>query len=69
MKGVAESAAAFKKLNETADAVKVSEWEEQERQAQQRRTTNPKVMDIYEVQLQRGISEYYIVSIRRLTAS
>lgn len=58
MTGVAESTAAFKKLNETADAAKVTEWEEQERHAQQRRTINPKAMDIYEVQLQRGISEY-----------
>ncbi|KAG1788809.1 hypothetical protein EV424DRAFT_1355962 [Suillus variegatus] len=52
--GVAESTAAFKKLNETADAAKVTEWEEQERHAQQHRTINPKAMDIYEVQLQRA---------------
>ncbi|KAG1782095.1 hypothetical protein EV702DRAFT_1041810 [Suillus placidus] len=53
VKGIAESTATFQKLNETADAAKVIEWEEQERLAQQRCTINPKAMDIYEVQLQR----------------
>jgi hypothetical protein len=64
VKGVAESTAAFQKLHESADAAKVIEWEEQERLAQQRRTMNPKAMDIYEVQLRRGMSQYLIISIR-----
>ncbi|KAG1792281.1 uncharacterized protein HD556DRAFT_1309358 [Suillus plorans] len=54
VKGVAESAAAFQKLNESANAAKVIEWEEQDRVAQEHRTVNPKAMDIYEVQLRRA---------------
>ncbi|KAG1801921.1 hypothetical protein EV424DRAFT_1351821 [Suillus variegatus] len=54
VKGVSESTAAFQTLNESTDAAKVIEWEEQERVAQQCHTVNPKVMDIYEVQLCRA---------------
>ncbi|KAG1751888.1 hypothetical protein EDB19DRAFT_1628301 [Suillus lakei] len=53
VKGAAKSTTTFQKLNESADAAKVIEWEEQERFAQQCRTINPKAMDIYEVQLRR----------------
>ncbi|KAG1717408.1 hypothetical protein EDB19DRAFT_1653793, partial [Suillus lakei] len=63
VKGVAESTTAFQKLNESTDAAKVIEWEEQERLAQQRHTVNPKAMDIYEVQLCRGMRPYLIIFI------
>jgi hypothetical protein len=63
VKGVAESTTTFQKLNESADAAKVIEWEEQERLAQQRCTINPKAMDIYEVQLCRGMWPYLIIFI------
>ncbi|KAG1844998.1 hypothetical protein F4604DRAFT_1595844, partial [Suillus subluteus] len=48
VKGVADSKVAFEKLDQTANANQVREWEEQEKLAQQRRTTDPKAMDIYE---------------------
>jgi hypothetical protein len=54
IKGVAESASAFDKLNETADPIMVATWEEQDRYAHSRRVTDPSAMDVFEVQLKRG---------------
>ncbi|KAG1859310.1 hypothetical protein DFJ58DRAFT_840183 [Suillus subalutaceus] len=53
VKGVADSKVAFEKLDQTADANQVREWEQQEKLAQQRHATDPKAMDIYEVRLQK----------------
>ncbi|KAG1890021.1 hypothetical protein F4604DRAFT_1673521 [Suillus subluteus] len=57
VKGVADSKMAFEKLDQTANANQVREWEEQEKLAQQRRTIDPKAMDIYEVRMQKGVWE------------
>ncbi|KAG1805128.1 hypothetical protein EV424DRAFT_1474414 [Suillus variegatus] len=45
---------AVQELDETADPVKVREWEAQERAAHQWRHRDPMAMDIYEVQLQKA---------------
>jgi hypothetical protein len=57
-----------KGVTESTDVAKVIEWEEQERLAQQHRNVNPKAMDIYEIQLCRGMQQYLIV-FTRLTPS
>ncbi|KAG1893413.1 uncharacterized protein F5891DRAFT_1196459 [Suillus fuscotomentosus] len=54
MKGVAESASAFDKLNETADPIMIATWEEQDRYAHSCRVADPSVMDVFEVQLKRA---------------
>jgi hypothetical protein len=54
MKGVAESASAFDKLNETADPIMIATWEEQDRYAHSCRVADPSAMDVFEVQLKRG---------------
>lgn len=51
---MAKSSAAFDKLNETADAIKVAQWEAQYQEAQQRRNGDPSAMDVLEVQLRKG---------------
>ncbi|KAG1900024.1 uncharacterized protein F5891DRAFT_980638 [Suillus fuscotomentosus] len=51
MKGVADSNMVFERLDESADADKVKDWEAQERLAHERRHHDPTAMDIYEVQL------------------
>ncbi|KAG2108071.1 uncharacterized protein F5147DRAFT_745887 [Suillus discolor] len=51
MKGVADSNMAFERLDETANANKVKDWEAQERLAHERQHHDPTAMDIYEVQL------------------
>ncbi|KAG1802913.1 uncharacterized protein HD556DRAFT_1437974 [Suillus plorans] len=53
VRGTADSKLVFGKLDETADPVKVWEWEAQERAAHQRCRCDPTAMDIYEVQLQK----------------
>ncbi|KAG2102537.1 uncharacterized protein F5147DRAFT_580924, partial [Suillus discolor] len=54
MKGVADSNMAFERLDETADADKVKDWEAQERLAHEQRRHDPTAMDIYEVQLRKA---------------
>ncbi|KAG2099268.1 uncharacterized protein F5147DRAFT_747293 [Suillus discolor] len=54
MKGVAESASAFDKLNETADPIMIATWEEQDQYAHSCRVADPSAMDVFEVQLKRG---------------
>ncbi|KAG1889757.1 uncharacterized protein F5891DRAFT_987250 [Suillus fuscotomentosus] len=54
MKGVAESASAFDKLNETADPIMIATWEEQDRYAHSCRVADPSAMDVFEVQLKRA---------------
>ncbi|KAG1845595.1 hypothetical protein C8R48DRAFT_750720 [Suillus tomentosus] len=54
MKGVADSNMAFERLDESADADKVKDWEAQERLAHARRRHDPTAMDIYEVQLRKA---------------
>ncbi|KAG1839869.1 hypothetical protein C8R48DRAFT_621358, partial [Suillus tomentosus] len=54
VRGTADSKLAFEMLDETADPVKVREWEAQERAAHQRHRRDPTAMDIYEVQLQKA---------------
>ncbi|KAG2100186.1 uncharacterized protein F5147DRAFT_582246, partial [Suillus discolor] len=58
IKGVAESAAAFDKLNETADPNMVTTWQEQDRNAHSCRVADPSAMDIFEVQLKRGAATW-----------
>ncbi|KAG2112359.1 uncharacterized protein F5147DRAFT_771425 [Suillus discolor] len=48
VKGVSESMAVFEKLTETADHVMVETWEEQDRQAQISRTSDPSAMDVFQ---------------------
>ncbi|KAG2103721.1 uncharacterized protein F5147DRAFT_654633 [Suillus discolor] len=54
VKGVAESKLAFERLDESADADKVRDWEAQDRSVQEWRSQDSSVMDIYEVQLQKA---------------
>ncbi|KAG1731224.1 uncharacterized protein EDB91DRAFT_1238979 [Suillus paluster] len=54
VKGLADSREAFEKLDQSADENNVRDWGEQERLEQERRSTDPKAMDIYEVQLQKA---------------
>ncbi|KAG1722548.1 uncharacterized protein EDB91DRAFT_1088099 [Suillus paluster] len=48
VKGLANSREAFEKLDQSADKNNVRDWGEQERLAQEQRSTDPKAMDIYE---------------------
>ncbi|KAG1794022.1 hypothetical protein EV424DRAFT_1548130 [Suillus variegatus] len=74
VRGTADSKLVFDKLDETADPVKVWEWEAQERAAHQWCRCDPTAMDIYEVQLQKEgltIEEAQVtlqMAIRRLGA-
>ncbi|KAG1787299.1 uncharacterized protein HD556DRAFT_1247044, partial [Suillus plorans] len=54
MKGVADSNMAFERLDESANADKVKDWEAQERLAHERWRHDPTAMDIYEVQLRKA---------------
>ncbi|KAG1900018.1 uncharacterized protein F5891DRAFT_980633 [Suillus fuscotomentosus] len=54
LKGVAESASAFDKLNETTDPIMIATWEEQDRYAHSCRVADPSAMDVFEVQLKRA---------------
>ncbi|KAG1894989.1 uncharacterized protein F5891DRAFT_1194653 [Suillus fuscotomentosus] len=56
MTGRIEFNEAFEKLNATADPALVLQWAEQEAHAQASRLHDPKSMDIYEVQLDKGKS-------------
>jgi hypothetical protein len=49
-----ESQTAFVELNDAADPDMIIKWEAQERSAHAGRAADPKAMDIYEVQLQKG---------------
>ncbi|KAG1859430.1 hypothetical protein C8R48DRAFT_673972 [Suillus tomentosus] len=53
MKGVVDSNMAFERLDESANAGKVKDWEAQERFAHERWCHDPTAMDIYEVQLRK----------------
>ncbi|KAG2112328.1 uncharacterized protein F5147DRAFT_650963 [Suillus discolor] len=57
--GCADSNEAFEKLNSTADPALVEEWEMQEADAQTACLHDPKSMDIYDVQLQKGKSPVF----------
>ncbi|KAG1720014.1 hypothetical protein EDB19DRAFT_1966658 [Suillus lakei] len=54
VKGLADSREAFQKLDQSAKENNVRDWGEQERLAQERHSTDPTAMDIYEVQLQKA---------------
>lgn len=55
VKGVAESKTTFEKLHQSADGDTVRQWEEQERLSQEQCVLDPMAMDIYDVQLRKGM--------------
>jgi hypothetical protein len=58
VQGVRDSQYAFDRLSETADDDTLVKWEAEAAAAQFDRHDNPSVMDIYEVQLTKGLCQY-----------
>lgn len=58
MQGVRDSRYAFDRLSETADDDTLVKWEAEAAAAQDDRLENPSAMDIYEVQLTKGLWRY-----------
>ncbi|KAG1751738.1 hypothetical protein EDB19DRAFT_1893107 [Suillus lakei] len=58
-RGVAKSTEAFDSLNDAADLEMVEWWEAQERHAQASRVKDLSALDIYDIQLQKGVSRLF----------
>lgn len=58
MQGVRDSRYAFDRLSETTDDDTLVKWEAEAAAAQDDRLENPSAMDIYEVQLTKGLWRY-----------
>ena len=57
-----ESKDAFQLITDTADQVKVAEWEMQAKEAQRNRNLNPAAMDIYDMKSTPGGVKYLILN-------
>ena len=57
-----ESKDAFQLITDTADPVKVAEWDVQAKEAQRNRNLNPAAMDIYDMKSTPGMSQYRILN-------
>lgn len=55
-----ESQDAFQLITDTANQVKVAEWELQAKVAQKNRNNNPEAMDIYDMKSTPGLYQYHI---------